>query len=287
MRARRLRVAPFDGPNVQFLPKGGIIDQQFEVYAVRYATREARSGDHFQGGGSGYDPHDAPMPIDYFVWAAVSPEHTVIVDAGFTAEVAAKRGRNHLRCPTKGLRELSIDCARVPCVILTHLHYDHVGNLEKFPAATFVLQDEEMAFWTGRYASREHFQSTVELEDVIDLVRKNFDGRLRFVNGTEEILPSIEVHKAGGHSAGLQVVRVKTARGNVVLTSDATHFYANIERDRPFSIVADLARMYGAFDLVRSLADSPAHIIPGHDPLVMQRFPPAKKGLEGVAVRIA
>jgi glyoxylase-like metal-dependent hydrolase (beta-lactamase superfamily II) len=281
--ARRLRVAPFDGPNVQFLPKGGTIDQQFEVYAVRYATREARSGDHFHGG----DPHDAPMPIDYFVWAAVSPEHTVIVDAGFTAKVAAKRGREHLRCPTKGLRELGIDCARVPCVILTHLHYDHVGNLEKFPAATFVLQDEEIAFWTGRYASREHFQSTVEVEDVIDLVRKNFEGRLRFVDGSEEILPGIEVHKTGGHSAGLQVVRVKTARGNAVLASDAAHFYANIEQDRPFSIVSDLAGMYGAFDLVRSLADSPALIIPGHDPLVMQRFPSAKKGLEGVAVRIA
>ena len=268
------------------MSKGGTIGQQFEVYAVRYATRKAHSGDHFHGG-PGYDPHDAPMPIDYFVWAAISPEHTVIVDAGFTAEVAAKRGRDHLRCPMEGLRELGIDCARVPCVILTHLHYDHVGNLEKFPSATFVLQDEEMAFWTGRYASREHFQSTVEVEDVIDLVRKNFEGRLRFVNGNEEILPGIEVHKAGGHSAGLQVVRVKTDRGNVVLASDATHFYANIEQDRPFSIVADLARMYGAFDLVRSLADSPAHIIPGHDPLVMQRFPPAKKGLEGVAVRIA
>ena len=69
--------------------------------------------------------------------------------------------------------------------------------------------------------------------------------------------------------------------------SDATHFYANLEEDRPFSIVHDLSRMYSAFDLMRSLADSPAHVVPGHDPQVMQRFPPARKGLEGVAVRIA
>jgi hypothetical protein len=60
-----------------------------------------------------------------------------------------------------------------------------------------------------------------------------------------------------------------------------------MEQDRPFSIVTDLAQMYGAFDLVRSLADSPAHIVPGHDPLVMERFPAAREGLEGVAVRIA
>jgi len=227
------------------------------------------------------------MPMDYFVWAAVSEEHTVVVDSGFNAEVAAKRGREYLRCPTKGLREIGVDCERVSCVVLTHLHYDHVGNLEKFPAATFVVQKEEMAFWTGRYAGREHFRHTVEVEDVIHLVRENFEGRLRFVDGDEEIASGIKVYWAGGHSAGLQVVRVETEKGNVVLASDATHFYTNLEEDRPFSIVHDLSRMYGAFDLVRSLADSPALVVPGHDPRVMQRFPAPRKELEGVAVRIA
>ena len=255
----------------------------FEVYAVRYATREARSGEHFHS----HDPHDAPMPMDYFVWAAVAPEHTVVVDTGFTAEVAARRGREHLRCPTEGLQELGIDCTRVPYLILTHLHYDHVGNLEKFPAATFVLQEEEMAFWTGRYAGREHFRTLAEVDDVVYLVRKNFEGRVRFVDGYEEIVPGIEVYRTGGHSAGLQVARVKTSQGSIVLASDATHFYANIEEDRPYSIVSDLARMYGAFDVVRSLAGSSGHVVPGHDPSVMKRFPPARKGLEGVAVRIA
>ena len=254
----------------------------FQVYAIKYATREARSGEHFYGG----DPHDAPMPMDYYVWAVVSPERTIVVDAGFTAEVAARRGRKHLRCPTEGLEALGIDCARVPYVILTHLHYDHVGNLDKFPEATFVVQEAEMAFWTGRYAGKEHFRTIVEAYDVVYLVRENFEGRLRFVSGSEEIVPGVEVHWTGGHSSGLQAVRVKTSRGHVVLASDATHFYANIGEDRPYSIVSDLAQMYGAFDIVRSLADSPAHVVPGHDPLVMERFP-AEEGLEGVAVRIA
>jgi glyoxylase-like metal-dependent hydrolase (beta-lactamase superfamily II) len=255
----------------------------YSVYAVKYATRDARSGEHFYG----HDLHDVPMPMDYFVWAAVSAEHTVVVDAGFTAEVAARRGRKHLRCPTEGLEALGIDCARVPYVILTHLHYDHVGNLEKFPEATYVVQEAEMAFWTGRYAGRDHFRTIVEVDDIAYLVRENFEGRLRFVAGSEEIVPGIEVHRTGGHSAGLQVVRVKTARGWVVLASDATHFYANIEQDRPYSIVSDLPRMYGAFDLVHALADSSAHLVPGHDPLVLERFPAAGKNLEGVAVRIA
>jgi hypothetical protein len=231
----------------------------YEVYAVKYATREARSSEHFHGG----DPHDGPMPMDYFVWAVVSDEHSLVVDTGFSAEVAEKRQRTHLRCPTDGLEALGIDCAQSPLVILTHLHYDHVGNLEKFPAAAFVVQDDEMAFWTGRHASKEHFRHIIEVEDVLHLVRENFAGRLHFVAGTREILPGITVHRVGGHAAGLQVVRVSTARGNLVLG------------------------MYEAFETARSLADSPKHVVPGHDPLVMQRFPPASKKLEGVAARLA
>jgi glyoxylase-like metal-dependent hydrolase (beta-lactamase superfamily II) len=255
----------------------------YQVYAVKYATREARSPEHFHGG----DPHDGPMPMDYFVWAAVSAEHTVVVDAGFSAEVAEKRQRTHLRCPTDGLAALGINCARLPLVVLTHLHYDHVGNLEKFPAADFVVQDDEMAFWTGRYASKGHFRHIVEVEDIVHLVRENFAGRLRFVAGTREIVPGITVHRVGGHAAGLQVVRANTARGNIVLASDATHYYANIEGDRPYSVVKDLAEMYEAFEIVRWLADSPEHVVPGHDPLVMERFPAVSGELDGVAARIA
>ena len=251
----------------------------YQVYAVKYATREARSPEHFHGG----DPHDGPMPMDYFVWAAVSAEHTVVVDAGFSAEVAEKRQRTHLRCPTDGLAALGINCARLPLVVLTHLHYDHVGNLEKFPAADFVVQDDEMAFWTGRYASKGHFRHIVEVEDIVHLVRENFAGRLRFVAGTREIVPGITVHRVGG----LQVVRANTARGNIVLASDATHYYANIEGDRPYSVVKDLAEMYEAFEIVRWLADSPEHVVPGHDPLVMERFPAVSGELDGVAARIA
>ena len=255
----------------------------FAVYAVKYAERPARRPEHFHGG----DPHDALMPMDYFVWAAISPEHVVVVDTGFTAEVAARRGRTHLRCPTEGLRLIGVESQTVQHVVLTHFHYDHVGNVHKFPVARFVVQDAEMAFWTGRYLSRAHFRHLVELDDLQFLLRANYEGRIRFVDGVGEVVPGITVHRLGGHTAGVQVVCVQTGRGPVVLASDASHYYANVEEDRPFSIVTDLPRMYGAFDALRSLAPSPELLIPGHDPLVMQRFPVAGAHLEQVAVRIA
>src|SRR5688572_31128166 len=102
--------------------------QHYEVFALRYATRDAQRRDHFIGG----DPHDGPMPMDYFVWVAIGPERTFVVDTGFTAEVAAKRGRSILRCPVEALKLLGVDGEAVQDVILTHLHYDHVGNFHKF-----------------------------------------------------------------------------------------------------------------------------------------------------------
>ena len=71
----------------------------YRVYALRYATRNARRQDHFIGG----DPHDAPMPMDYFVWAAVNEDRAIVIDTGFTAEVAGRRKRDYLRCPVDHL----------------------------------------------------------------------------------------------------------------------------------------------------------------------------------------
>lgn len=254
---------------------------EYAVYAVKYATRDARRGEHFLGG----DPHDGPMPMDYYVWAAVAPEATVVIDAGFTAEVAARRGRTYLRSPVEGLAQLGIDAAAVRHLILTHLHYDHCGNLPAFPAATFIVQESELAFWTGRHAGRAHFRATVEPDDIAYLVRANFDRRVRFAPSEAEVVPGITVHHVGGHAKGLQVVRVTTAAGPVLLASDASHYYENIETDRPFSLVTDLPAMYDAFDRVNQLAGAPDRVVPGHDPRVLERYP-AVPGLEGIAARL-
>ena len=65
--------------------------------------------------------------------------------------MAARRQRTFLRCPVQSLALLGIEATTVSDVILTHLHYDHVGNFDRFPAARFHLQEREMAYATGRY----------------------------------------------------------------------------------------------------------------------------------------
>ena len=226
------------------------------------------------------------MPLDYFLWVAISPERTVVVDAGFTAEISAKRKRTYLHDPIEVLGRLGVDASVVKDVVLTHLHYDHVGNFARFPAAEFHLQEPEMHYATGRYMRFRRMSNSFEVEDVCGIVRLNYAGRVRFYNGPAELAPGITLHPVGGHSAGLQFVRVHTRRGWVVLASDVSHFYENMNSDRPYRTALHVGQMHEGFEALLAAAPTRSHIVPGHDPLVMQRYPSASEGLEGIVVRL-
>jgi glyoxylase-like metal-dependent hydrolase (beta-lactamase superfamily II) len=255
----------------------------YRLYAVKYAHHDRRAHENFLQG----DPHDtAPMPLDYFVWAIVGESRTFILDTGFDAAMAKKRGREFITPPGDGLKMIGIDPDDVKDVIISHMHYDHTGNNDLFPNATYHLQDREMAFCTGRCMCHPQLRRSFEEDDVTAMIGRLFRGRVQFHDGTDELAPGITVHHVGGHTAGLQVVRVKTDRGWVVLAADASHFYANFEQMRAYPTVYNVGDMLEGFSTVRRLATSLKHVVPGHDPLVFQRYPAPRPELEGIAVRL-
>jgi glyoxylase-like metal-dependent hydrolase (beta-lactamase superfamily II) len=257
-------------------------DPIYEVYAIKYAHHARRASENFIGG----DPHDGPMPLDYFVWLIRGAGREIVVDTGFSAAMAKKRGRDHIRCPTEGLRTLGCEASTVKDVVITHLHYDHVGNFDLFPAATLHLQDLEMGYATGRHMREERHRGAYEVEDVVGVVRRVYQDRVRFHDGDAEIAPGVSVHLIGGHTLGLQSVRVKTRGGWLVLASDASHFYANMEQVRPFPIVWSVPDMVEGYRKLAALAESPRHVIPGHDPLVLERYPAPGRELQGIVARL-
>jgi glyoxylase-like metal-dependent hydrolase (beta-lactamase superfamily II) len=254
----------------------------YDVYAIKYGRHDRKMAENFIGG----DPHDGPGPIDFFVWAIVGPGGAFIVDTGFDARIAEKRKRSLGKPIGEGLKAIGVDADKVENVIVTHLHYDHTGNYDLFPRARYHLQDDEMAYATGRCMCHAHLKMPFESDDIVAMVRKVFDGRVCFHDGDEEIVPGITVHRIGGHSKGLQSVRVSTKRGPVVLASDATHLYAHFEQGRIFPITYNVGEVLEGYATLKKLAPSPRHIVPGHDPLVLERYPPARAGLEGWIVRL-
>ncbi len=243
-----------------------------EVYAIKYAENKVRTrGESFI-----FDTtHDVPHDMDYFIWVIRNEQQTILVDTGFDSREGARRDRPILLEPAQALAEIGIAPESVDTVIITHLHYDHAGGLEQFPNARFHLQEAEMVYATGPCMCHRVLQMPFTAEHVCHMVRRLYAGKVVFYDGDAVIVPGVSVHKVGGHSRGLQAVRVETANGPLVLASDAAHYYENYENRNPFPLVVDVEDMLKGYDLLSKLAGKRRMVIPGHDLLVRQKFPVA------------
>ncbi|MFE3838225.1 N-acyl homoserine lactonase family protein [Pseudogemmobacter sonorensis] len=258
--------------------------EPFELFAIRYARHSGRRGaDNFI---DGTDLHDQGSDLFYYVWVARRSDRCFVIDTGFGPEAAAARGRSLEIRPAEGIALLGIDAARVDEVILTHLHYDHAGTLGDFGSARFHLQADEARYATGPCMCHASLRHPFDVEDVVGFVRLNYAGRICFHDHVSQLADGLTLHRTGGHSDGLQVARVWTRRGWVVIASDATHLYANYRNNRPFPAVYHVGDLLDGYATLRRLADSDDHIIPGHDPLVMDLYPPPAAHLAGRVVRL-
>lgn len=256
----------------------------YEVYALRTATQPDRVA---RENLLRCATPEAPMPQDYFIWAIRGAGRTVVVDTGFPAEVAEARQRRHLHTTVAALARLGIDAATVEDVILTHLHYDHAGGLDDFPRARFHVQDRELRACTGRDMRHAILRGFYRVEDVTAAIRLLYEGRLVLHDGEASLAPGIDLHRIGGHTPGQQIVRVTTQRGAIVLASDGAHFWANLSARNPFPILVDVPAILDGYDRIERLADGSDHVIPGHDPAVLARFPRWKAEADIVALHEA
>ena len=263
--------------------------EQYEVLAVRYGTRPASAAEVFLNYHAYQEP-DRPLQMDYFFWVARSPARSVVIDTGFSPAAGAARGRTMLMDTVPALAAAGLTPDDVAHVVLTHAHYDHIGGLPAFTGTgtrtEVVMTRDEYDFWTGPMSRRGLFAHTTEASELDHLRELRAAGRLTLVGRAHHIAPGIELIQVGGHTPGQAIVTVATAGGPVVLASDAVHYYEELERDRPFSIVASLADMYAALDQIRELAEAGARVVAGHDPLVAERFgdpadPPDMITIEG------
>ena len=228
----------------------------YEILALRYGTFDGRM--QYQNL-LVPDDHSAPDPLDFYVFAIRGAGRTIVMDTGFNPESGARRGRGMARTPAQSLLDAGIDPAAAEDVILTHMHWDHAGGMRYFPKAKFHIQAAEMAYCTGPCMCEPFLRRPFDVDDVQSAVGALYSDRLRVYEGTAEIAPGVTVHLIGGHSGGIQSIRA--------------HLWRNIRGRNPFPVVVDIQRMLRGFDIINGLADGEDHVIPGHDPLILKRFP--------------
>ena len=143
-----------------------------------------------------------------------------------------------------------------------------------------------MAYATGKCMCEPSMQVPFTADHVCDMVRNVYSGRVQFHDGDGQVAPGVSVHHVPGHSKGLQCVRVMTDNGPVVVASDAAHFYENYELRKPFSITVDMDQTLRSYDKLTTLAGTSTRVVPGHDPLVLERYPAFSTETDGVVHRL-
>lgn len=250
-------------------------DASYETFALRYGgTTSSKASKYYR-----YDKYgepDGPVGLDFFFWLVRNGDRTVLVDCGFDDKRTAARGYFQQQRPLELLARFDVGAEDVDHIVLSHMHFDHIGNVELFPNATFSVARAEFEFWNGPFADRPMLAESTDAHEVrvvSDLLR---DGRVRLIeDGGASIFDGIDVLPVRGHTPGQLISTVKTSTGRVVLASDAVHLYDEMTLDRPYWVFNDLEGMYHGYDLLRSLAsEENTTVVAGHDPAVMSLFEP-------------
>jgi glyoxylase-like metal-dependent hydrolase (beta-lactamase superfamily II) len=242
----------------------------YEIYALKYAGPFKRPAAKVL-----WDTDwDKETQICYYIWVIKGGGETVIVDCGVAPALAQKLELEGYVNPTQVLARMGIDAAQIKSVVITHIHFDHINGIELFPNATFYLQDREFNFWIkDPMGKKPPFLRLSEPVGSAHLARLEGTDRLALIDGDQEIMPGLELLLAPGHTPGLQVAAVRTAKGTAIVGSDCAHIFRNYEEEIPSCFIVDLVAWMKTYDKVKAKVSSPDLLFPGHDMKMFTDYP--------------
>jgi glyoxylase-like metal-dependent hydrolase (beta-lactamase superfamily II) len=249
-------------------------DATYEIYALKYAgpfTGKLAMLLWMEG-------WDKEVDRNYYLWAIKGGGEIIVVDTGCGVTLANQRKLPGFENPVEVLARIGADKTNVKRVIITHIHFDHVGGLEMFPEAfpnaEFYVQEKEYDFWMKNpIAKRPPFAKL--RDEVANKALETLDRtkRLHQLAGDTRIMPGIEALLAPGHTVGLQAVAVNTARGTAIVASDCAHIHKSFVDDTPSCLITDMIAWMESYDKLRAKASSIDLIFPGHDVKMLSHYP--------------
>jgi glyoxylase-like metal-dependent hydrolase (beta-lactamase superfamily II) len=276
---------PLDAPLAPPL-RVGAHDSGYEVLALRYGTWSTTRAYCFGDRGPA-DDGERLQQMDYFFWVIHNDHRTVVVDTGFAPDVGQRRQRTCLAAPVDLLAAAGVDPEHVEHLVITHLHYDHIGNIAAFPRASIHLHRRELEFWRSRAASDGELAGLAEPAELATVESAMRAGRITVIDEDAALFTGVTAIWTGGHAPGQLIVTVQSAGSLVVLASDALHFYEELSGPARFAVFTDAEETEAGYELLRELSRRGAVVVPGHDPVVMERFPRLPGELADLGVKLA
>lgn len=248
---------------------------QWQVFALAYGESQGfRHSVAVRGA-----PKGERIPFAWYAWLLRKGEQTILVDTGFDDQEKVRSWRLTRHTTPRALLEtIGIKPASVNDLVITHAHWDHVGDVGSYPKARIWMQKAEYEWAVGRVSEENPERSGVRLQDVNALKAANRERRLQRIEGDREIVPGVTLHLGGRHTKATQWVSVKTGgpEGTVVLATDIAYLYENVDTLTPGGSTGDPEGDIRQLEKMRKTATRPDRIIPGHDPRVAEGFKAVK-----------
>jgi glyoxylase-like metal-dependent hydrolase (beta-lactamase superfamily II) len=254
----------------------------YEAYAIRFGTIPGFAASGLVAGADRARKIDIPV----MVWLLKgSNGRNVLIDSGFYRQEFLDQWKpQNFRSPAAAVAAAGVLADAITDVIISHAHWDHVDGADLFPKATVWIQRDEYIYYMGDAWHARTTHGGVFLADLQALLKINTEGRLKFVEGDDqEVLPGIRCYTGGKHTHASQYCSVAIAGATAVFASDNIYLYENLEKHAAIAQTVDgaagVASNLRAQDRIRTLASDPRLIVPGHDPLVFERFPAVGDGI--------
>jgi glyoxylase-like metal-dependent hydrolase (beta-lactamase superfamily II) len=248
----------------------------YEIYAVKYAGPFTRPVAKVFWNSD----WEKEIQINYYIWVVKGHGETLVVDSGVAPPLAQEMGLQGYVNPVHVLKGIGIEASQVRKVVITHIHFDHVNGMELFPKATFYVQEKEFNFWMkDPVAKKPPFLMLSAPDRNANLAMLEGTERLVLTKGDQTILPGIELLLAPGHTPGLQVVAVNTAKGTAIVGSDCAHIFRNYEEEIPSTFITDMVAWMKTYDKLKSKVSSLNLLFPGHDLKMATHYPEVAEGI--------
>lgn len=257
---------------VATFPRVGAEADKYEIYAVRFATIANFPVSSLVAGAD----RARRMDIAMTMWVLKGLDGRVaLVDSGFHRDrYFTQFAVKDFVLPSDALAPLGIKPNDVTDIFLSHMHWDHAGGIDLFPSAHVWLQKDEYDYYTGEAWQSKTTHGGIDADDVLELVKRNTDGKVSFLRGTDDAsISGVTFNIGGRHTWASQFMTAETRAGVVVIASDNMYLYENLEQHKAIAQTLDAVSNLRAQERMRGLAASPRFVIPGHDPAVFDRFP--------------
>jgi N-acyl homoserine lactone hydrolase len=229
--------------------------------------------------------------LPFFYILIQNKEHNILYDIGYRNHPSKPQkdwsklfGGTNIEAPTQVLKKVNLTPNDIDIVILSHLHFDHAGNIDQFPKAQFYVQKEELDGWVSSLSLpekvREWVWQATDLNHINDLLEVAAENRLTLIEEDNfEVAEGVKAHKAKGHTFGTQAVTVETRNGTYALTQDVAYTYENIIDYKPLGLGLDNVEQLMSIQKVNKLVRGNVNfIIPGHDMAVFDKYPTEQVG---------